>query len=320
MIHHVVIKPTAQNDQMLPTIYTDKASGKTRFMTSETDYREIYANDKEYATQIAHALTFTLSRKNKPTLEYTFETGPDGTGVTAQDKKIDALCHLYWAQHPQFTVNGDASKNKNFSVDRFDILFVQDEKKLKYAEFKKILSIVTRVTSMSIEDKRNVAYYFGHSPKGLTEADLDMFLVDFNTGIALKPANAKQFVDVWMKETDTERDYIVNTQKAINLGIFKSTSDNGRTNYTYDQQFIGTAFNDVLAFCKREDRVYNDHILREIKLSDEKEAKRAEKDKVAAKSGKPVKKAEPITPAIPNAEAKAQVESFGERAKAAGIA
>lgn len=296
-IHNVIIKPKTTNDQMLSTLYHDQETGIVRFMTNDLEYEEIKSYDKEFAAKTARAITYKLSRKTKPTIEYTFETWDEGKdkghGKTDKDKKIQQLCELYWVQHPMFTSNGSGSRNKNFKIDLFDIHFLQDEKKIKFKKFKEQVSIINRVIDMSVEDRRNVAYYFGVSPMGVPDNELIMNLANFERGLCLREDNYKNFLEVWLSETDAERDYKVNTSKAIKMGIIRNDQKEGRDNYYFGQEFIGTSFNDVLAFCKREVRLYEDSILRDIATKD-----KENDEKLKTKNIQKEKAKTPVTPAV----------------------
>jgi len=278
----VIIKPYGTNGQMLPGIY--HINGKIRVLLSEYTYKEYDAYD--YEKEKPKELTYTFSKSTMPTKEYEYEKDP--TLQTPRDKEIDALVTIFWGQHPQFTINGK-SDQRYTKTPNFDLVDMVDKSIATYSVWSNKLSVANKINEMSLDSKRDVAYFFGSSPVGKTEKDLAVILADFSKGVCMNEnivsgtkSNLDLFLSVWMKETDEERSYVVNTRKAITMGIFLNNQADGRDNYYYGQTFVGNTFNDVLAFCKREGRIYKENIIREI------DARQARLDKKATPVNVPI--------------------------------
>jgi hypothetical protein len=280
----VTIAPVGANDQMLSGIY-HTLEGKVRVLVGETNYKEL--TQYEYEKEKPKELSFTFSKKGMIKKDYLYEADPEKQDST--DRNTQQVVEVFWAQHPQFIVNGVATKYTK--VQNFNVSNEVDLTVLNHKLWSDKLSIINRINSMSEDTKRDVAYFYGLSPVGKSENDLCLLLAEFNTGICLKEkkegSSVKSYMDlflsVWMKDSDTERTYVVNARKAITMGIFLNTQTDGRDNYYYGQTFIGNAFNDVLAFCKREGRIYEENIVREINARENKKIKEAKKEEAAAK-------------------------------------
>ncbi len=258
----MVIKPTGPiASVMLTSIYS--TATKTRIRTSETKFVELDLNDPAITNTMTKAFSRTFD--GKIFKEEVFEYFTEKQDQQQPDRDKEALCMIFFSEHPGFLVNGKPQANGGTKNPSFNIAFAANEKKEKYNLWLYILTIANRIKNMSIEDVRNVAYYYGQSPVGKDKADLELMLADFWTGICVATKNAASFMEVWMSETNAERDMMVNVHKAIALHIFKNVPKEGRDNYYYGSELVGTSFNDVLAYCKREAQIYDQHILRTIK-------------------------------------------------------
>ena len=58
-------------------------------------------------------------------------------------------------------------------------------------------------------------------------------------------------------------------RKCLLHGLIDDKIDGVRHNYYHGTTFVGTSFNDLLAYAKREDRVYQQHIMPRLRELEE---------------------------------------------------
>jgi hypothetical protein len=206
-----------------------------------------------------------IFNENFKSIDYEYEDGQGETKQTETDKKIQNAVDVFWSNHPLTLVNGKRHANSLPKV-LFDVE-VQTTKIMNAAKDLKSKGMVfNRINSMTLAEKRDVAYYYGESPKGKSDLDLLTLLADFNAGICMGE-NMESFLQIWSKPNeDTQRQVII--RKALDLNIIYNKADGEKNNYYHGTTFIGTAFNDIVSYCTREENVYKNHILREVQEKD----------------------------------------------------
>lgn len=220
--------------------------------------------------------------------EITYEYENDPKLQSAEDKKTQKVVEVFWAQHPLLEYNGKYhkyTKNPMFNLEN------QNEKvAMKVMGFKEKLEIQNRIASADLSLLRDICDYYGVSAKGKTEDELIPLLGDPSTGVCTNGVNAETFVKTWLEVTP-ETIMIVNLKKAIRLGVIEERKEGNRTDYYLGTAFLGTNFNDVLAYAKREEKIYNNHILREVNAKDDFSAEKVQSNSVkkVAENGQSVK-------------------------------
>lgn len=227
---------------------------------------------------------------------YLHKTKPEIVIEYEDDEKIsrqlDALGHrfnmqkkrqveVFYANHVNLTVNG---KKHTTSIDKpdFNMVISTDVLAEKYSTFRDELLVKNRINSMEYEERAAVADYFGISPKDKTELDLLVELAGDN-GICIQhptaknPSvkdNLKDFLRNWMSPS-ADTMLMVNIRKAIRLKVIEEKKTAGRVDYYLGTTHIGTQVEDIITYCRANQTIYTDHILRKVreeKFETEKEA------------------------------------------------
>lgn len=276
------ISPVVQlgNEMNLPCSY--QINGSWRILT-DSDTMEIVQGDlKNAKNQKRNDILFN----QKLSRDFSIEYEDNKSLQTPLDEQKERVVTVFFAQHPALLYNGKHHKNTQNPL--FDMVNQNERKAAAVISFKDKLAIQNRIVGMSYEELCDVAHYYSKSPKGLTENDLQILLGDPSTGICMIGENAESFKTTWMEVTE-ETERIVVLKKAISSGIIEERKKDGRSDYYLNQEFVGVTFNDVLAYSKREEKIYENHIKRVVNekkddLSKEKVASHNEKvvaDKVA---------------------------------------
>jgi hypothetical protein len=184
--------------------------------------------------------------------------------------KMNNVIDEFYKKHPLFTING--KPHKYTKIAHYDISSDSDRISAGYSNWKNALEVAKMVSDMSDEKLRDACYFYGRSPKGLDRQMMVLLLADFNTGYAVKdntPMGENSFIKMFEGESETERDFRIAMQKCLFYSIIENKVQGSRNNYYLGNEFIGTQENDVLAFLKREEKIYNSHILPKIAQNDE---------------------------------------------------
>ena len=271
------ISPVVQlgNEMNLPCSY--QINGTWRILT-DNDTMEIVQGDlKNAKSQKRNDILFNQKLNRDVTFEY--EDNPELQSEL--DKGKQKVVEVFFAQHPALLYNGKHHKNTQNPL--FDMVNQNEKKAAAVISFKDKLAIQNRIVSMDLEELRNVAYFYSKSPAGLSENDLQILLGDPSTGICMIGENAESFKNTWM-EISEETERIVVLKKAISSGIIEERKKDGRSDYYLNQEFVGVTFNDVLAYSKREPKIYENHIKRVVNEKEEDTSK----EKVATHNEKKV--------------------------------
>ena len=142
-----------------------------RVLTS--DYRIITYSSSKYVSSTKEAPYIIESYKDlefdtNTSMSHGFEFETvikDGieVGVTAVDQlKLKAL-QVFYMEHPQTIVNG--RPHTYTKIPTFNILDLAQKTVEEAIDFDKEFEVVSSIKSMSLTEKRDVAYFFGHPPR-----------------------------------------------------------------------------------------------------------------------------------------------------------
>lgn len=253
----VTISPVVQlgQEMSLPCLY--QINGSWRLLT-EGDTIEMVQGDIKNAKSTKRS-NILFNQKLNQRLEYEYESNPELQ--TEYDKQKQKVVEVFFAQHPALLYNG--KHHKNTQAPLFDMVNQNERKVAAVISFKDRLAIQNRIAAMGLEELRNVAYYYSKSPVGMSENDLQIFLGDPSTGVCMNGENAETFKTTWM-EVSSETERIVTLRKAISTGVIEERKDGTRVDYYLGSEFVGVTFNDLLAYSKREPKIYENHIKRVV--------------------------------------------------------
>ncbi len=259
MLNKVSIVPIngMLSEQSLPTAYQWK--NKLRMLMEDDSYVEVdLVEQKDKPRPHERIIRFN---RNQTELNYTYYDEGDRLH-TAMDKVKILAIKSFWANHPMCQTNGvsipGVTKHPMFNIVNFTDKSIGEIK-----SWKNKLIAANKVNEMSSEEKLNLCYYYG-VPKGKTENEMTLLLGNFSNGICLQDNEIDAFIKIFVKNEESDKDLIVMCRKAIAFDIITSKSYEGKDSYYLGETFIGTSFSDIIAYCKREEKTYEDFIVRQV--------------------------------------------------------
>jgi hypothetical protein len=249
----IIIEP---NSKIIPNGMTlvgsyQSAPGKLRILVSETTFVEVSDMAKDNPSPIS--LVLTPERPN-----YKFE-------YSDEDEDLSNVVTKYWGEHPLLVRNGKPTAFTKAGM--FNMYDEMEKVSDSYDVWKLALDVMNKVDSMSDNELRDVWYYYGLSPVDKKRDELIIKLGHSIDGIAVKdltPTKTSKFIEVFSQETESEREYIITLRKALMLSIIMDKMEGNRHNFYHGSVFVGTSFNDLLAYAKREEKIYKESILRRV--------------------------------------------------------
>ncbi len=282
MLHQIIITLSSpMRKTSLPHCYTVDKTDIMRILTE--DYRIVeYSSSKYVSDKKANPLEnfrdihFDAVTGNMQHF-FQFETEiKDGRekGVTHTDELKRKALEIFYGEHPMTKMNGKTHAYTKNPV--FNVLDKANQTIEDVIDFNKELVVKSAIAKMELSELRDVAYYFGQTPKGKSEGELKVFLAGNNTGLCLKnkgdngqAANIDRFIKVFVENVSAEdRDMKITLRKAIELNVIQNNPANGFDSYYLGQTPLGKTLDDLIAYFHKEDTLYADHVKRVV---DEKE-------------------------------------------------
>ncbi len=266
--------------------------GYTMIATEEFAFGEYKDSDHQQKSRTEGGTPMPEPRdiyfdKTRPEAAFRFDTESEDQ----YDIDVRKMVEDFWMRHPLVGYKGKKMTN----VPLFELISRKEVVNDQYLNVKTSLAVSNKIMGMDLNELRDVWYYYGLEPKGKSLETLSTTLIDPKNGHAV--LDGENFLKVFAQETNTERDYNINVRKAIMLGIIQNRQVAGRDNFYLNDEFIGISYDDVLRYCKEQDRTYKEHILRKIALLEEKAHGKTE-IKPEDVGGKPAEKPKAKTPSL----------------------
>lgn len=256
MINKVIIKPNTEqtpSGMVLGGSY-QCGPGKVRILLSEESFIEVLESDKTAPS--AMNIMF-----NDRTPFFTMSYDPNSN--SEHDKRRKEVIEKFFGEHPLVMRNGKQTQFTRSGM--YDMYSEQEKTYIEYETWKENLDVMNRLDGMADNELCDVWYYYGVEPNGKKRGELIVKLGAVPGGLAINDMDMatkkNKFMMMFSGETKSETEYIVNMRKALLNGIIDNKMDGSRSNYYHGTTFIGTSFNDVIAYAKREDRIYKEHII-----------------------------------------------------------
>jgi hypothetical protein len=196
-------------------------------------------------------------------------------------------------KHPLCTINGKVHPGTRMAM--FDVIDEQIAVASRLEEWDIKRRVANFLSEADLTQLRDICYYYGRSPIGKTKGQICLEMADYTEGELFKRENDQAdynyrgFVLNWIDGEDPDREFVINCRKAISLRIVTEVPKGGNISYYLGTQFIGVSFMDVVGFFKKEERLYNEYVIRGIRERDhfaEETAKtKAENKVLSARSG-----------------------------------
>lgn len=264
MLNKIIIKPNTDevpSGMVLVGSYQFQP-GKLRILVSEDMFIETLESDKSAPAP----LNITFSQRSPIyTISYDDSSNDD------LDIKKKQVIDKFFGEHPLMTRNGKPTKYTKSGM--YDMYSEIEKNDIQFDVWKEHLAIMNRLDSMSNNELCDVWYYYGVEPSGKKRGELVVRLGAVPGGLAIedmdRATKKSKFLQMFSLETKSETDYIVNMRKCLLHGLIDDKVDGVRHNYYHGTTFVGTTFNDLIAYVKREDRIYQQHILPRLRELEE---------------------------------------------------
>lgn len=263
MLNKIIIKPNTDevpSGMVLVGSYQFQP-GKLRILVSEDMFIETLESDKSAPAP----LNITFSQRSPIyTISYDDSSNDD------LDIKKKQVIDKFFGEHPLMTRNGKPTKYTKSGM--YDMYSEVERSDIHFDTWKEHLAVMNRLDSMSNNELCDVWYYYGVEPSGKKRGELIVKLGSVPGGMAIEDMDLNKksrFLQMFSLETKSETDYIVNMRKCLLHGLIDDKVDGIRHNYYHGTTFVGTTFNDLIAYAKREDRIYQQHILPRLRELEE---------------------------------------------------
>lgn len=263
MLNKIIIKPNTDevpSGMVLVGSYQFQP-GKLRILVSEDMFIETLESDKSAPAP----LNITFSQRSPIyTISY------DDSSSDDTDIKKKSVIDKFFGEHPLMTRNGKPTKYTKSGM--YDMYSEVEKNDIHFDTWKENLAVMNRLDSMSNNELCDVWYYYGVEPSGKKRGELIVKLGAVPGGMAIEDmdlSKKSRFLQMFSLETKSETDYIVNMRKCLLHGLIDDKVDGVRHNYYHGTTFVGTTFNDLIAYAKREDRIYQQHILPRLRELEE---------------------------------------------------
>lgn len=229
--------------------------GKTEYISSMWTVEEVKTDDPE--SRITPQIINITKERPRFTLSYEESAKP---GTADHHKKL-AIAKIKTLS--VFTVNGEATENTR--NPQFNIEDVTDSESIYMQKWERKLECANFIKKATDTVRRDVCYYFGFPVKDKTPSEVLKLLADFGTGVVLgNDKNIEVFMKLWSKDKDDERDYKIAAEKAVALNIIIKRDNGTSKMYYYGQNPVGVSLDDVIAYFRKNDKIFTDNILVKI--------------------------------------------------------
>jgi hypothetical protein len=252
MKNKVIIRPITSSFGTIVLLGSYEYNGKLRILTHDGYVRDYDQTD----TKIPKPFEATFGERMKQ-ITYEFET--DKKLATHRDEEIKTIIDEFWSNHPLLLIG--EKPHKNTKSPMFTLVDDTQRRIGVFSKWETTLKIANELNSFTNEKRRDVAYFYGLTPTGKTDDEILLLLADFNTGICI--TNSSDFIKNWI-EDEGDRDYFINARKSIELGLVQNRPDNGIDYYYLGNVFLGSSLHDIVTYFKKEEKIYDQNILRVI--------------------------------------------------------
>lgn len=158
----------------------------------------------------------------------------------------------FWSNHPMVEdVNGAGKKGSRFTIE-----VIEKTKEKKRAKTVNVNRVVSTIYSMDEEQRRDVMYFFKLDPRGMSDDDITLELVDIESGLLLKEPNTSRFIETFGSinkiSVAKKVDMLVNVNKGIATGFVTEEAEK----FYVGDVLIGKDEDDIALFFRENPQVY----------------------------------------------------------------
>lgn len=231
------IRPKTSKNIVLPGCYRHRDLKRNVYLTSAGD---VIKDRDLLVTERYDDVSFT-KQKTEHVIEWDADdNSAEGRSYAGKMQNIK----WFYENHPMIEVVG--GNNKYLQQDLFILENVNDIQQANRDEIKEKIRICNLIQSYDYDTQKDLCYAFGGNPASMTQDELFIDLLDFETGRAL--INWDTFEQYWNPSLNRDIEYVVIAKKAIAFDIIQTRNNN----YVIGQEVIGanSNFDSVIAYLK----------------------------------------------------------------------
>jgi len=197
-------------------------------------------------------------KENEMTKKIWFDNQNRDYKITYDENDLDAAETeeaKAWSKHPMVEYPGNTNCKKPMFVMRNK----GEEEKTDAILIKKRGQIYNLINNSSAEEMRNIAFVVGVNPVNKTVEEIFIKLLDFEQGVLMEDPD--KFLNTFHTP---DMQYIVIAKKAIIYGVITQEGNQ----FYLNNEIIGGSFEDVVAYLKMNEKMYENYVIPEVLKQD----------------------------------------------------
>ena len=259
----IIIESLEKVDTILPGSFS-LGDGMIRILQEDynivdTEYNKLGPDGKPLVMR-EKLLNFT-NRQDIKVISYNIDD--EGSPATDYDKRIKKAIDKFFMMNPLTLVNG--LPHDGTLQGKFDVIDPNARANSELILWNKKLKVANYLKDMDEQELKDICYYIGEDPKNRSVGELLLFIADFDYGaLFVSKTRLQAFFDAFINNADPMRQFKVIARKAIEYGVVQTQLKNGVTSYYINGDFAGSTVEHLVEYLKRNERIFNEFILREV--------------------------------------------------------
>lgn len=231
-----------ESSKLLSADYKDDITGHTvKILTNNTVVLDRNLNDGE------KVIMLSFQNRIMPFYDIIYNDEIEGDDYVAK----------LWMRHPLMQCKGNTNlKDAIFVIENLKEL-LSDER----MAIKKKGVVFNLINNTSIEDMRNIGFLVGLNPINMSDEEIFIKLVHFETGKLMINPNPDEFLKNY-NAPDFQVQIII--KKALLLKVIEKR----HSKYYIKDEIVGSTFEDLIVYCKKHEEMYKNYIRKEVAKRD----------------------------------------------------
>lgn len=159
----------------------------------------------------------------------------------------------FFLNHPLIEdVNGKAKSGAYFTIE-----ILEKTKEKKKAKTVNVNRVVSMVYGMSEADRKDVMYFFRQNPRGMSDDDITLILVDIEDGLLIKEPNTSLFLSTFGSMSKSSVAERVEMMVYVNKGLVSGFVTEDAKKFYIGDTLIGKDEDDIALFFKENQQMYD---------------------------------------------------------------